>query len=129
MNLRNLKIGTWQTLSLGALSLILVVVGVLFAALFGSFVVRGITRPVKKVVDVAGQVASGKLDSLIVPESTDETSKLIETLAKMKAVLVHFQTQQNAMAAKHEAGLIDQFVPAGDLLCTYSNGGRHQCHG
>ena len=103
-----------RTLSMGA-----IVAGLLFSALFGAFIVRGITRPLNKALDVAGQVAEGKLDSRIVAESSDETGKLIEALAKMQAVLVNFQTQQNTMAAKHEAGLIDHFIPAGDLPGTY----------
>jgi methyl-accepting chemotaxis protein len=105
---------TVRTLSLSA-----IVAGLLFAVLFGMFIVRGITRPLGKAVEAAGNVAAGKLDGHLVAESTDETGQLIEALAKMQAVLVNYQTQQNTMAAKHEAGMIDYVIPAGELPGTY----------
>ena len=103
------------------LSMAAIVAGVLFAALFGLFIVRGITRPLNAAVQAADQVAAGKLDGRLVPESTDETGQLISALAKMQAVLINFQAQQTAMAAKHEAGAISHYMQASELPGAYGD--------
>jgi methyl-accepting chemotaxis protein len=88
-------------------SLVAMVGGLLFAVLFGWHLVRGITRPLARAVEVADDVAAGKLDSVIEVDSTDETGHLLQSLVKMQSVLGQFQTAQVELARQHEAGALD----------------------
>jgi methyl-accepting chemotaxis protein len=81
--------------------------GLLFAVFFGIYLVRGITRPLARAVQVADDVAAGQLDGTIVVDSQDETGQLLTSMAKMQAVLGEFQAAQAEMARQHEAGMLD----------------------
>jgi HAMP domain-containing protein len=62
--------------------------GLLFAWVFGLFLVRGITRPVAQALDIAEKVAAGDLSSRIEVTSTDEVGRLLSALKDMNQSLV-----------------------------------------
>lgn len=86
---------------------------------FGAFLVRGITRPLNKAVQVADEVAEGKLDGVLRVESADETGQLINALNKMQSVLQRFQAAQTEMADQHDAGKISHFIDPATLPGSY----------
>ena len=96
-----------------------VVVGVLFAVLFGVYLVRGITRPLGKAVQAADDVAAGRLDGVLVADSQDETGSLITALGKMQAVLARFQDAQTEMSRQQDLGAMDYRIPTQGLPGTY----------
>jgi methyl-accepting chemotaxis protein len=63
--------------------LIGVVLAVLFSAVVGVWLVRAITRPLNRAVEIAEAVAGGDLTQDIVPTSGDETGKLTAALKGM----------------------------------------------
>jgi methyl-accepting chemotaxis protein len=83
------------------------VLSVLLAVLFGWLVTRSITGPVSQALQVANDVADGKLDGVISVDGADETGHLLEALSKMQQVLGHFQSAQAELARQHEAGALD----------------------
>ncbi|HEY4317286.1 MAG TPA: methyl-accepting chemotaxis protein, partial [Herbaspirillum sp.] len=60
-----------------------VALAILFSAVVGVWLVRAITRPLNRAVEIAQAVASGDLTQHIVPESNDETGKLTAALKGM----------------------------------------------
>jgi methyl-accepting chemotaxis protein len=98
-----------------------IIVGLLFAGMFGFYLVRGITRPLAHAVDVADAVAAGKLDGAIKLEGRDEAAQLLGALAKMQSVLSEFQAAQIEMTHQHEAGMLDYEIPAHSLPGAYGN--------
>ena len=88
-------------------ALVAIIGGLLFATLFGWSLVRGITQPLARAVEVADDVAAGKLDGRIEVTSTDETGQLLASLSKMQTVLVQFQSAQAELAQQHDAGMLD----------------------
>ncbi len=96
------------------------VAGLLFAVLFGRYLVHGITRPLSRAVDVADDVAAGKLDGHIVVTSTDEVGQLLTSLSQMQEVLVQFQTAQAELARQHDAGMLDYRMATQGLPGAYS---------
>jgi methyl-accepting chemotaxis protein-1 (serine sensor receptor) len=69
------------------LSIISIVVGVLFAALFGAALIRGIARSLSHAVDVSNAVADGNLNQTIHTHGADETAQLLKALAAMQSNL------------------------------------------
>lgn len=66
-----------------------IVIGLLFASVFGLNLVRGIARPLNHAVVVANAVAAGQLDQSIPDEGgKDEISDLMRSLAAMQQSLV-----------------------------------------
>jgi methyl-accepting chemotaxis protein len=96
-----------------------VVVGLLFATLFGLFLVRGITRPLTRAVDSANNIAAGRLDDALHSDSTDETGMLLKAMATMQTVLSKFQSAQVEMAKQQDAGAMDYRIPTTDLPGAY----------
>jgi methyl-accepting chemotaxis protein len=68
-------------------SLAAMLIGLLFSGLLGFYLVRGITRPLAKAVQVAEDFTQGKLDSAIEVESADEVGHLMAALVKTQAAL------------------------------------------
>jgi methyl-accepting chemotaxis protein len=101
------------------LSLLAIGGGLLFAVLFGLYLVRGITRPLQRAVEAANDVARGQLDGSINAESTDETGQLLTSLASMRSVLAQYQSAQADMAREHGAGMIDYVMPTQNLPGAY----------
>jgi methyl-accepting chemotaxis protein len=114
-------------------SLAAMIGGLLFAVLFGWSLVRGITRPLARAVEVADEVAAGNLDGQIVVDSTDETGKLLASLSKMQSVLGNFQSAQAELARQHDAGMLDfkmstQGLPGAYADMANSNNALVQSH-
>ena len=84
-------------------------------------IVQGITGPLHQAVQVAKDVAAGKLDGAIRTDSKDETGQLLMSLADMQSVLGKFQADQSEMAARHAAGAIDHTMPAHSLPGSYGD--------
>ena len=66
----------------------LAVIMALFSVIFAWRLTTGITRPLKRAVDVARSVASGDLSGQIEVHSTDETGQLLQSLKDMTANLL-----------------------------------------
>jgi methyl-accepting chemotaxis protein len=92
---------------------------VIGAALFGFYLVRGITRPLAEAVRAADDIANGTLDGALVVRSTDETGQLITAMEKMQSVLQQFQIAQNEMSRQHELGIMNYAIEAKVLPGTY----------
>ena len=103
------------------LSLLAIGGGLLFAVLFGFYLVRGITRPLARAVAVADDIANGQLNGAIKVDSTDETGHLLSSLAQMQSVLAKFQEAQNEMARQHGAGMVDYVMPTHELPGAYAS--------
>ncbi len=65
-----------------------VLLGVLFAALFGLALMRGISRSLKQATLAADAVAHGDLTHPIHPEGNDEVAQLLKSLADMQSSLL-----------------------------------------
>lgn len=107
---------TTRNISTGA-----IVIGVLFAILFGTYLVRGVTRRLATAVDVADAVADGRLDGNILIDSRDEIGVLLGSMKKMQSVLFQFQIALAEMAKQHEAGVLSYSIPTQDLPGAYAD--------
>ena len=96
-----------------------IVAGLLFATLFGLFLVRGITRPLTRAVEAANNIAAGRLDDTLRADSTDEIGMLLTAMSTMQAVLARFQSAQGEMAKQHDAGAMDYVIPTSELPGAY----------
>jgi methyl-accepting chemotaxis protein len=65
-------------------TILALVVGVLFAILFGAALVRGISRALRHAVDIADAVARGELDQTIHAPGRNEVSQLLQALSTMQ---------------------------------------------
>jgi len=70
-----------------AISITTIVVGVVFAALFGFLLIRGISRALADAVRAANAVAEGDLTAQIDAHGRDEITALLRALATMKESL------------------------------------------
>ena len=66
------------------LAISLVVVGVLFAGLFGWLITRSITVPLNRARDAATRIAEGDLTVELRADGKDETARMLGALADMK---------------------------------------------
>jgi len=99
---------------------ILIIVGaLLLTAVAGYFLIRSITLPMQHAVEVAEDVAVGKLDAAIVADRDDEAGHLLGAMAKMQEVLHQFINAQNEMAQQHERGMLDYVMPTQHLQGAY----------
>ena len=103
-----------RALSLGAIA-----AGLLFAAVFGYVLVRGITRPLVRAVAAAQAVAEGKLDSDVSSDSSDEVGQLLAALQRMQQTLSGFESAQLEMTRQHELGMLDYRMPADQMQGSY----------
>ncbi len=106
---------------------------VLLAVLFGWLITRSITVPISKALQVADDVAAGKLDGEIVVDRSDETGRLMTSLAKMQSVLGQFQAAQQEMAVQHDKGQLDfrmasQGLPGAYAVMAQSTNSMVQSH-
>jgi len=62
---------------------ITLLIGLVAAVLLALWIIRAITRPLRKAVNVAQAVAVGDLSVQVHPRGTDETSQLMQALAQM----------------------------------------------
>ena len=77
--------------------------------------VNSITQPLRVALEIAEDVAVGKLDGTIEVLRNDETGQLLLSLAKMQSVLAEFQSAQREMARQHDAGYVTHAMPADAL--------------
>jgi methyl-accepting chemotaxis protein len=92
--------------SLGSASMIMIV-GLLVAALLGIvvavFIARSITRPIMKAVEVSNRLSEGDLTMEIEVASKDETGMLLQAmknqLERLKAVIVNVQSAADNVAS------------------------------
>jgi methyl-accepting chemotaxis protein len=97
----------------------MIVLGALFSILFGTFLVRGIARPLARALSAAQAVAGGKFDSDVRTESTDETGQLLRAIDQMQKNLIGFETAQKEMRRQHDLGMIDYRMPADQMEGSY----------
>jgi len=81
----------------------------------GYFLMRSITRPIQHAIEVADDVAQGRLDARIEVDRQDEAGHLLGALAKMQGVLKQFMQAQQEMAQQHDLGMLDHAMPAHTL--------------
>ncbi|MEE7558881.1 HAMP domain-containing protein, partial [Xanthomonas sp. Kuri4-2] len=86
-----------QTLVLGATSLVL---GLLAAVL----ITRSLTRPLQRAMQVADEVAAGRLDNDIRIVGNDETAALLRSLSHMQRQLKSVIGALGGMTERHQAG-------------------------
>ncbi|MGQ0710946.1 MAG: methyl-accepting chemotaxis protein [Rhodoferax sp.] len=95
------------------------VVGLAVAIGLALVFVRSITRPVQQAVEIAEQVARGNMDVDVTLMGTNETGKLLASLAQMQGTLRSFVSAQQDMAKQHEQGSLDARMPEDLLQGTY----------
>ncbi|WP_307727803.1 methyl-accepting chemotaxis protein [Massilia sp. TS11] len=76
------RFATIRVLAIGAM-----VLGLGFALVFGSILIRGITSALQQAVAVSEAVASGDLSQQIVPVGQNELGQVLEALARMQQAL------------------------------------------
>ncbi len=70
------------------ISIGVIALGILLAAFFGLFLIRAISRPLEKAIQIAENVAAGDLTQKIEINSSNEFGQLLQALKKMNAGLV-----------------------------------------
>ena len=75
------------------ISIVIMLAGVLLAALIGFWLIRAITRPLNEAVRIAESVAAGDLSQRIDVRSQDETGQLMQAMQDMNASLVNIVSQ------------------------------------
>ncbi|HYC42528.1 MAG TPA: methyl-accepting chemotaxis protein [Noviherbaspirillum sp.] len=69
------------------LSLAGIILGVLTGVVIGAWLIRSISRPLEKAINLAGSIAAGDLTQRIDVESRDETGRLMSALKDMNGSL------------------------------------------
>ncbi len=87
-----------------SLILIISVVGVILAIAFGVLMSTMITRPIKKMVGLAGEIANGNLDVTIDTKNTDEVGQLSKAFLQMTDNINSVMTNINAASEQVAAG-------------------------
>ena len=64
-----------------------IVLGLLFAVIFGIYLARGISVPLRRAVEITHSVAQGDLSGTITADGTDEISALMRALSDMQTSL------------------------------------------
>lgn len=80
---------------------------------------RSITGPIQVALETARAISEGDLDRTIEIHSKDETGQLLDSMRSMQATLRAYVDKQEAMAAAHDAGHIDERMPAADFSGAY----------
>jgi methyl-accepting chemotaxis protein len=101
------------------LTLLSMLIAIAFTVSVGMLLIRSITRPLNQAVDIAAQVAGGRLDMTIDASGKDEVAQLLGAMQDMQNVLKKFQAAQVEMSVRHEAGDISYFISTVDLPGTY----------
>ncbi len=79
---------TIRSISVGA-----IIAGVLFAALFGLALIRGITRSLNQAIEASEAVAQGDLSHVIAVGGKDEVTTLLGSLSAMQSSLAQVVSQ------------------------------------
>lgn len=94
----------WGT---GLAGVILLVSGVLIG--------RSIVRPLQAAVEVANDVAAGRLNGDIETSGRDEVSDLMRAMAAMVENLNQFSAAQVGMGQQHTAGIVDHVIDTANM--------------
>lgn len=84
--------------------LIFSIIGVVISILLGLFMSRIITKPIKEVVEIANEVASGNLDVRVSVKSEDETGQLSRAFSIMTSKVNDVMVSINAASSQVAAG-------------------------
>ena len=96
----------------------IVVLAVALAAALAWLLTASITRPLRRALAVADQVAAGRLDTAIDADQS-EIGQLLAPLARMKDTLLQFEAEQQEMARQHARGMLDYRMPVTALEGVY----------
>jgi methyl-accepting chemotaxis protein len=101
-------VGRYNTIRMVSIGAILA--GVLFAALFGLALIRGISRSLRQAVDASNAVAQGDLSHTIHVEGKDEVAQLLAALSAMQDSLVNVvsRVRQGSESVSSASGEIAQ---------------------
>jgi methyl-accepting chemotaxis protein len=94
------------------LLLLLSALAVAVAGALAFKITRSITRPLSKAVEATQAVARGDLSISVQSGSKDEIGKLLDATSAMVVALRAIMAAQDKMAAAHEAGDLDERIPA-----------------
>jgi methyl-accepting chemotaxis protein len=94
---------------------VFVVIGVSLAMLLGVLIARAISRPIGKIVEVAGKIASGDLDVNVNITTRDEIGELAEAFNVMAENMNRALTNINEVAEQVAAGT-QQIAASGEAL-------------
>jgi len=75
--------------------------------LLAFIITSSITGPMRKVMDVAEKISRGDVDVDVSTSATDEVGRLMQTMAKMVAVLKNLIADMKHMSSEHDRGEID----------------------
>lgn len=95
--------------------IILVVVSIIVAAVFGIYIARVISQPVKEIVDVADKIANGDLNVEVKVQTRDEIGKLAHAFNIMANNINRSMTSINEAAEQVAAGA-QQIASSGEVL-------------
>ncbi|CAK0751478.1 methyl-accepting chemotaxis protein [Gammaproteobacteria bacterium] len=99
--------------------IILAIVAFLAASGLGFWLTIGITRPVRRAVAIANQIAQGDLSAQIDVTSQDETGQLLAAMKTAVAALNSLSADMNQMSKQHDLGEIDIRIDGGKFQGAY----------
>lgn len=85
-------------------SLVLIAVGLLLAAISGFLLIKAISVPLNRAVQIAKNIASGNLDNIITIERQDEAGQLMQAMQQMQHSIQDFVQAQQQLTQFHAAG-------------------------
>lgn len=103
-----------RTVLLGCLLMLLLIVALAW------LIVQSITKPLTQAVQATQMVSQGELDFSVQSHGTNETSQLLQSVARMQSTLQSFVAEQQAMAKAHEQGTLDATINTASLPGVYS---------
>jgi methyl-accepting chemotaxis protein len=115
-----------QTYASGRNTILFSCVAVLIAGvLLAVMLARSIVRPLRRAVDVADAVKSGRLDNVIETGGEDETAQLLISLSQMQGALVAREQKdadfRGQIAAINRAQAVIEFAMDGTVLSINDN--------
>ncbi|MDR1702290.1 MAG: methyl-accepting chemotaxis protein [Sporomusaceae bacterium] len=102
----------------------IIVGGIIIALILGFIIARSIEQPIKKLVDVSNEVASGNLRHSVTAKTTDEIGMLEVAIGKMvenlRTVITNVQSSSELVAASSEelTASADQSAQAANSVAT-----------
>ncbi|QDL53772.1 methyl-accepting chemotaxis protein [Rhodoferax aquaticus] len=101
-----------------------VLAATLFCIGFGLYLIRSITRPLARALDVANAVAVGDLTRDIAASGADEAGQLMQALQRMQTTLRAFEAAQIETGRNHSQGMVDYRMPLDGLAGSYQSMGE-----
>ncbi len=97
------------------LATITIVLSLLFAILISIV----ITRPIKKLLNIADDISNGKLNININTEAKDEVGMLAKSFYSVVNIINSFVNNLSRMANDHKIGEIDSFIDESSYIGSY----------